>query len=75
MSLRNGFGISTYDADGYYSLFTFFSNFQYEFKKDWFLYIGYQTGQIQDDKALYSDPLGHFIPYTKSAYLKLSVVM
>jgi hypothetical protein len=75
MSWRNGLSITTYDADGCYSNLTFYSNYRYEFKKEWFLYLGYQTGQYQDDKSIYSDPMGHFVRYQASAYLKVSVTM
>lgn len=75
MSLSNGLGISTYKSGSRYSNLTFYSNFRYELKKDWFLYLGYKTGQSQDEPSTTNDFLGHFNRNSASAYLKLSATI
>ena len=75
MSLKNGLGISTYKTGSRYSNLTFYSNFRYEFKKDCFLYLGYKTGQAQDEPSTLNDLTGHFNRNSASAYLKLSLTL
>jgi hypothetical protein len=75
MTIRNGLGISTYKTGSRYSNLTFYSNFRYEFNKDWFLYLGYKTGQSQDEPSTLNDLTGHFNRNSASAYLKLSLTM
>lgn len=75
MTWRNGLSASSNDAYGIYSHLTFYSNYKYEFKKDWFLYIGYKTNQGQDEYSCFNDFTGHFKRYAASAYLKLSITM
>ncbi len=75
MSLGNGIGITTYKTGLTYSNVSFYSNFRYEFKPDWFLYLGYKTKQWQDEPSVLNDPAGHFKINSASAYLKLSFVL
>lgn len=70
-----GLGVSTYQSSSRYSNLTFYSNFRYEFKKDWFLYLGYKTGQSQDEPSTQNDWLGHFRRNSASAYLKISLTI
>ncbi len=75
MTLRNGLSITTNDADGPYSNLSFYSNFRYEFKKDWFLYLGYKSRQYQDEPSNQNDMFGHFKRNSASAYLKVSATI
>jgi len=72
---RNGLSLTSYDADGDYARITFYSNFRYEFKQDCFLYLGYKTGQAQDEQSGWKDPLGRFKRNSASAYLKVSLTI
>ncbi len=75
MTIRNGLSVSTYERSSTYADFSFYSNFRYEFKKDWFLYLGYKTKQLQDEPSQMEDWLGHFRRNSVSAYLKLSATI
>jgi hypothetical protein len=75
MTSTTGLGVSTYKSGSRYSNLTFYSNFRYEFKKDWFLYLGYKTGQSQDEPSTTNDFVGHFNRNSASAYLKLSLTI
>lgn len=75
LTLRNGVSITSYDADGDYARMSFYSNFRYEFRRDCFLYIGYKTGQAQDEESSLSDMLGHFQRNSASGYLKVSLTL
>jgi hypothetical protein len=75
VTLRNGLNITTNDETGIYSILTFYSNFRFELKKDWFLYLGYKTGQSQDKPIAQNDWLGHFNRKSAGAYLKLSLTI
>jgi hypothetical protein len=75
VSIDNGLGIDTYKRAGSWSRLTFYSNFRYELKKDWFIYLGYKTGQSQDEPSTQNDLLGHFNRNSASAYLKLSLTI
>jgi len=70
-----GLSISTYKTGSRIPTLTFYSNLRYEFKKDWFLYLGYKTGQTQDEPSTPNDLLGHFNRNSASAYLKLSATI
>ena len=75
MTSTTGLGISTYKRGSAYSDLTFYSNFRYEFRKDWFLYLGYKTGQAQDEPTTQTDVFGHFNRNSASAYLKITVTI
>lgn len=75
MTIRNGLSISTYKTGSTYSNVSFYSNFRYEFKKDWYLYLGYKTRQLQDEPSTASDWLGSFKRNSASAYLKISATI
>jgi hypothetical protein len=74
-TLRNGLSLTSYDADDDYARISFYSNFRYEFKQDCFLYLGYKTGQAQDEQSCWKDPMGHFKRNSASAYLKVSLTI
>ncbi|HPT71179.1 MAG TPA: hypothetical protein PLE74_02730 [Candidatus Cloacimonadota bacterium] len=75
MSINNGLNISTYKSGQRYSDLTYYTNFKYEFRKDWFLYIGYKTSQCQDEPSDFFDLQGHFDRYSASAYMKISLTL
>ncbi len=70
--VSNGMGISFYETGSSYQNLSNYGNLRYEFRKDCFLYMGYQTRQIQEEKPLYSNPLGHYRKASASAYLKIA---
>ncbi|MDD2331226.1 MAG: hypothetical protein PHI68_01095 [Candidatus Cloacimonetes bacterium] len=73
--ISNGLGISTYEEDSIYQNLSNYGSLGYEFKRDCFLYIGYQTKQLQDEKAKMSNLLGHYIRSSASAYLKVAITI
>lgn len=75
MTISNGVSVSTYERSNTHADVSFYSNFRYEFKKDWFLYLGYKTRQLQDEPSVQDDWLGHFRRNSASAYLKLSLTI
>ncbi|MDD3535787.1 MAG: hypothetical protein PHC50_06570 [Candidatus Cloacimonetes bacterium] len=75
MSIRNGLSITTYESYGSFSNLSFYTNYSYELRKDWFIFLGFQTNQWQDEKSLYHDPLGHFVRDQANCYFKLSITI
>ncbi len=75
MSWRNGLSYSTYRTPNMYPDLTFYSNFEYEFKPDWFLYLGYRTGQMQTEPSSGMLIYDNFYRYSASAYLKVSATI
>jgi hypothetical protein len=75
ITTTTGLGWSTYQICSRYSNLNFYSNFRYEFKKDWFLYLGYKTKQLQNEPITTTDWTGHFNRNSASVYLKLSATI
>ncbi|MFO7660042.1 MAG: hypothetical protein R6V77_03935 [Candidatus Cloacimonadaceae bacterium] len=75
MTITNGLNLSSYERSSTHADVSFYSNFRYEFKKDWFLYLGYKTRQLQDEPSVQDDWMGHFRRNSASAYLKLSLTI
>jgi len=68
-----GLSYSTYELDGIYADVQFYGNLQYEFKRDQFIYAGVKSSQSQTQRSTYSDPLGHYIKNSATAYIKLAL--
>jgi hypothetical protein len=73
LRLACGSGLSTYEDEGLYSDLSLYGNLRYEFKPNCFVYCGFNTNQLQDEKNTYDDLLGHFVVYTSTAYAKVSL--
>jgi len=73
--ISSGSGISTYESSMEFMRVSFYTTLRYEFRPDWFLYMGYQTRQTQDEKSISTDPLGHFKRNSASAYIKLTITI
>lgn len=74
-SVKMGLGLSTYESTVNYGNLSFYTNIAHEFRPNWFVYLGYKTRQIQDEKTSIDEPLGHYIRNMASAYLKLAVTL
>lgn len=72
-SFTGGMGMSTYETISNYGTMNLFGNLRYEFRPDCFLYMGFNTNQIQDEKSLYEDPLGHYQRNSANAYVKVGL--
>ena len=70
-----GSGISTYERTPVYANLNIYGNLRYEFKPQNFLYLGFNSRQLQDAKSTYADPLGHFHKNSSTAYLKLALTL
>ncbi len=70
-----GSGLSTYESANQRADLGYYGNLRYEFKPEWFLYLGFKSSQVQVEPSTYSDPLGHFRKKLASAYAKVSVTI
>lgn len=73
LRFTGGVGYSNYELYGVYADVQFYGNLQYEFKRDHFFYAGVKSSQSQDERSSYSDPLGHYIKNSATAYVKLAL--
>ncbi len=75
LSLRftTGLTYSSYESQGVYSQLSYYANLRYEFKRDYYIYVGYKSAQTQDAASTNSDYFGHFIKNSASIYFKVSV--
>lgn len=73
LRLTGGIGYSNYARYGVYAHLQFYGNLQYEFKKDHFIYAGVKSSQSQNERYTYSDPLGHYLKNSATAYVKLAL--
>lgn len=71
--LSGGLGLSTIESESVYANVNIYGNLRYEFRPDYFLYMGFKTNQWQDEKSAYSAPLGHFVKNSANAYVKISI--
>jgi len=75
LGLTGGLSYTNYTVPGSYADLQFYGNLQYEFKRDYFLYAGIKSSQYQDDKSTFSDPLGHYLKNSATAYVKLAITL
>jgi len=75
MSWRNGLSFSTQRTPKSNPYLSFYSNFEYEFKPDWFVYLGYKTEQMQTEPSHSVLIYENFYRYSGSAYLKISATL
>lgn len=68
-----GSGLSTYERSGNSASLTYYGNLRYEFRPDWFLFLGLKSAQTQIEPSTWTDPLGNFQQDRSTAYAKLSV--
>ncbi|MDY0150991.1 MAG: hypothetical protein RBS43_01810 [Candidatus Cloacimonas sp.] len=73
LRFSGGISMDTYESEDVYAHTNIYGNLRYEFKPDYFLYLGYSTRQFQDEKSLYASPMGHFVKNSANAYVKVSI--
>ena len=73
VSLSSGIGISTYESAGTYANLSYYGNLRYEFRPDYFLFLGFKSNQDQSERPNSDNILGRYIKNSATAYLKLSV--
>ncbi|HOV17044.1 MAG TPA: hypothetical protein PLF50_06085 [Candidatus Cloacimonadota bacterium] len=72
VSFSTGIGITTYESNDVYANVSCYGNLRYEFKPDYFLFMGFKSNQDQNDRPTSDNPIGGFVKKSESAYLKLS---
>lgn len=70
-----GSGLSTYERSGSFATLSAYGNLRYEFRPEWFAYLGFKSAQTQDDPSAWDDPLGHFRKDLGTVYAKVSVTL
>lgn len=68
-----GSALSTYERAGKTAELSYYGNLRYEFRPDWFLFLGIKSAQTQTEASTWGDPLGEFRQDLNTAYAKLSV--
>lgn len=71
--LTLGSGLSTYEQAGKSASLNYYGNLRYEFRPEWFAFIGIKSAQTQTEASTWNDPLGEFRQDLNTAYAKLSV--
>ena len=70
-----GSGLSTYEQPGRSAALSYYGNLRYEFRPEYFLYLGFKSAQTQLEPSTLSDPLGHFRKDLATVYAKVSVTL
>lgn len=70
-----GSGLSTYEKLESSAELSYFGNLRYEFKPDWFLYLGLKSAQTQEEASTWTAPLGELRKDLSTVYMKLSVTI
>jgi hypothetical protein len=70
-----GSGLSTYEQTGNYASLSYYGNLRYEFKPEYFLYLGLKSAQTQDTSTMPGELFGHFRRDLATIYAKLSVTL
>jgi hypothetical protein len=70
-----GSGLSTYERSGDLATISYYGNLRYEFKPEWFLFMGFKSAQTQDEPSSWTDPAGHFRKDLATVYAKVSVTI
>ncbi|HRY83272.1 MAG TPA: hypothetical protein P5533_01420, partial [Candidatus Cloacimonadota bacterium] len=73
--LSLGSGLSTYESGSIRSSLTYYGNLRYEFKPEYFLFLGFKSAQKQDEPSSWPDPLGHFRKDMATIYAKISLTL
>ncbi len=71
--LTLGSGLSTYEQAGKSASLNYYGNLRYEFRPEWFAFVGIKSAQTQTQASTWGDPLGEFRQDLNTAYAKLSV--
>lgn len=75
LRLSSGVGISSYEEAGVFASLSYYASLRYEFRPEYFLYMGYTTGRSQTEKSSYNYPLGGFQNNSASLYAKLAITL
>jgi hypothetical protein len=70
-----GSGLSTYEQPGRSAALSYYGNLRYEFRPEYFLYLGFKSAQTQLEPSTLSDPLGHFRKDLATVYAKVSITL
>lgn len=70
-----GSGLSSYEMGTSTASLSFWGNLRYEFKPEWFVYLGLKSAQTQIEPSTWQDPAGDFRKDLSTAYVKLSVTL
>ncbi len=70
-----GSGLSSYESEGVSAKLSYYGNLRYEFKPQWFVFLGFKSAQTQIEPSSWPDPLGHFRKDLATAYVKVSVTL
>lgn len=70
-----GSGLSTYESGNIRSSLSYYGNLRYEFKPEYFLFLGFKSAQKQDEPSSWPDPLGHFRKEMATIYAKISLTL
>ncbi|MBW6513740.1 MAG: hypothetical protein K0B87_03165 [Candidatus Syntrophosphaera sp.] len=70
-----GSGLSSYESGNIRSSLTYYGNLRYEFKPEWFVFLGFKSAQTQIEPSSWQDPTGHFRKNLATAYAKVSVTL
>ena len=68
-----GGSITTYETPTSYSNFNYYSNLRYEFKPNYFIYLGLKNNLLQDEPITFDEPLGNFNKTGSTVYVKISL--
>ena len=75
IGVTTGIGISTYETTDINANISYYGNLRYEFKPDYFLFLGFSCNQDQSEKSTFENPMGRFLKNSATVYLKLSVTI
>ena len=70
-----GSGLSTYERRAVSATLSYYGNLRYEFKPEYFLYLGLKSAQTQDVGSDWNEPLGHFRKDLSTIYAKVSITI
>ncbi len=70
-----GGSITTYETQSSYSNLNYYVNLRYEFKPDYFIYLGLNNTLLQDDAITFDEPLDNFNKTGSTAYIKISLTI
>ncbi len=70
-----GSGLSSYEVGTSTASLSFWGNLRYEFRPEWFVYLGLKSAQTQIEPSTWQDPAGDFRKDLSTAYVKLSVTL
>lgn len=68
-----GSGFSSYELAGSSATLNYYGNLRYEFRPEWFAFVGIKSAQTQTEASTWNNPTGEFQRNLHTAYAKLSV--